>query len=376
MVATVEFAATCNQSLGVLEPVPKESNYRFLAYYLESRYLHIRGLVGDGLRDGLNLEHLKSIPTPLPPIREQAVIVRFLNHADLHIARYIRAKRQMMGLLNEQRQAMIQEAVTRGLRPDVDSKQSDIPWLGDIPAHWHVLPFVRCAAERSDYRGATPEKVDSGILLVTAKNVRMGWIDYDTSREYVRADQYERIMRRGLPRKGDVLLTTEAPLGNVALVDREDIALAQRIIRFGLNRRKLIPEFALYALTSPYFQNQLQVRSTGSTALGIKASKLPQLLVVCPSTEEQHEIVAWLDEQLAPLKDATSRAQREIQLVREYRTRLMADVVTGKLDVREAAAELPDEAEELVAADEAKMLVEGEEVGDEVAEMVEVEAEA
>jgi type I restriction enzyme S subunit len=202
----------------------------------------------------------------------------------------------------------------------------------------------------------------------------MGWIDYEASKEYVRADQYDRIMRRGIPRKGDILLTTEAPLGNVALVDREDIALAQRIIRFGLNRRKLMPEFALYALTSPYFQNQLRVRATGSTALGIKASKLPQLLVVCPGTEEQQEIVSWLGEQLAPWNDSIERAQHEIQLVREYRTRLIADVVTGKLDVRVAASKLPDEPDEPVTLDDPAVL-DGE-AGDEAQQAVEVEAGA
>jgi type I restriction enzyme S subunit len=328
-----------------------------------------------GIGSGFNrlyTEDFGAIAVLVPPHGEQSAIVRFIDHTDRRIARYIRAKRRLVEFLDEQRQVIIHETVTRGLRPNVPSKQSGIPWLWNMPAHWDVIPFVRCAAERSDYRGATPEKVDSGVLLVTAKNVRMGWIDYETSKEYVRVDQYERFMRRGLPRRGDVLLTTEAPLGNVALVDREDIALAQRIIRFGLNRRRLIPEFALYALTSPYFQNQLQVRSTGSTAHGIKASKLPQLLVVLPSVKEQRDIVAWLQEELAPFEEATNRAQREIQLIREYRTRLVADVVTGNLDVRDAAAKLP---EEPVAPDVAGVL-EGEDAEYEALEVVEAEAGA
>jgi len=143
-----------------------------------------------------------------------------------------------------------------------------------VPEHWDVLPFVRCAVERADYRGATPEKVQSGVFLVTAKNIRMGWIDYQTSREYVREDQYDLIMRRGLPRIGDVLLTTEAPLGNVALVDREDVAFAQRVIRFRLDPRRLLPDFALYALMSSYFQYQLRIRATGSTAQGHKGQQI------------------------------------------------------------------------------------------------------
>jgi type I restriction enzyme, S subunit len=283
---------------------------------------------------------------PLPPPDEQAAIVRFLEHANRKIDGFIRAKRKLIGLLNEQKQAIIHRAVTRGLDPHAPLKPSGIPWLGDIPQHWEVRPFVRCAIEKADYRGATPEKVDSGVFLVTAKNIRKGWIDYETSKEYVRATDYAKIMRRGLPRIGDVLLTTEAPLGHIALVDREDIALAQRIIRFRLRPELLRPRYALLSLNSQYFQNQLLQRATGSTAQGIKASKLPQLAVAFPNLGEQDSIVSAIDGECAPLNTAIARTEREIALMQEYRTRLTADVVTGKLDVRPAAAQLRDVAAE------------------------------
>jgi type I restriction enzyme S subunit len=279
---------------------------------------------------------------PLPPADEQAAIVRFLDHANRKIDGFIRAKRKLIGLLNEQKQAIIHRAVTRGLDPDVPLKPSGIPWLGEIPKHWDVWPFVRCCIERADYRGATPEKVESGVFLVTAKNIREGWIDYETSKEYVRPEDYGRIMRRGLPRIGDVLFTMEAPLGHVALVDREDIALAQRIIRFRLDVKTLLPQFCSFAMNSPYFQNQLVVRATGSTAQGMKASKLPQLVLVMPPVSEQEAILAELPLSLKPINAAIARTEREIALMQEYRTRLTADIVTGKLDVRDAAANLPD----------------------------------
>jgi type I restriction enzyme S subunit len=130
----------------------------------------------------------------------------------------------------------------------------------------------------------------------------------------------------------------EAPLGHVALVDREDIALAQRIVRFRLNPFCLDCEFVLLAMNSAYFQHQLLVRATGSTAHGIKASKLPQLVIVYPPLKEQRRIVSWLADELKPLRAAVLRTECEIALIHEYRTRLMADVVTGKLDVRHFVA--------------------------------------
>lgn len=278
----------------------------------------------------------------IPPLEEQKSIAAFLDHVSVKVLRFIRAKRRLIDLLNEQKQAIIHQAVTRGLDPNVPLKPSGMDWLGDIPAHWEVLPFIRCATERSDYRGATPEKVDSGVLLITAKNIRMGWIDYDASREYVRPDQYEQIMRRGKPKIGDLLFTTEAPLGNVALVDREDIALAQRVIRFRFDDAKMISSFALLSLQSNFFQSQLRLRATGSTAEGIKASKLPQLIVIRPPMREQLHIVASVDSALQRYEQSTAKARVEINLIREYRTRLISDVVTGKIDVRNAApADLP-----------------------------------
>jgi len=318
-----------------------------------------RGIVKD--RNRLYWDQFKQMQSLCPPLAEQVAIMRFLDWANGRLERTVRAKRRVIALLTEQKQAVIHRAVTRGLDPAAALKPCSIPWIGGIPEHWEVWPFVRCTIERADYRGATPEKVDSGIFLVTAKNVRKGWIDYGASKEYVRASEYSKIMRRGLPRKGDVLLTMEAPLGHVALIDREDIALAQRVIRFRLHPGRLLPQFALLCLNATYFQNQLQMRATGSTAQGIKASKLPQLFVACPAIQEQEQIVDQIDLECAPLNRFISRLEREIELLREYRTRLVADVVTGKLDVREAAARLPEEAtpdtdEELIdEADETEL---------------------
>jgi type I restriction enzyme, S subunit len=325
---------------------------RFGQALLRSKpYVALFARASDGVRIGqwdLSISGMKRIPVVVPPAAEQSAIVSFLDHADKRIRCFTAAKRRLIELLNEQKQAIIQKAVTRGLDANVRLKPSGIDLVDDIPDHWDVLPLTRCASELSDYRGATPEKVEFGVFLITAKNIRMGTIDYETSREYVRTDQYSKIMRRGLPRCGDILLTMEAPLGHVALVDREDVALAQRVIRLRMDLRAICSKFTLYSLMAPYFQSQLEARATGSTALGIKASKLPQLMVICPPVEEQRRIAAYLDKQILGLQNAIDGGQHEIDLLHEYRTRLIADVVTGKLDVREAARHLPAESEQLV----------------------------
>jgi type I restriction enzyme S subunit len=271
----------------------------------------------------------------VPPVDEQNAIVRFVAHIDQRITRFTETKRRLVGLLDEQRRAIVDRMVTQG-EGGATIVPVDVESLSETAAHWETRPFVRCCIDRADYRGATPRKTEEGVFLVTAKNIKKGWIDYKASTEYVNTAEYDTIMRRGKPQVGDLLFTTEAPLGNFALVDREDVALAQRVIRFRLDPRLVVPDFALYAVLSSYFQHQLLRRATGSTALGIKASKLPQLKLVLPPLEEQEVLVAAIRSETRPLDRARSKAVRELMLVREYRDRLVSDVVTGRVDVRAA----------------------------------------
>lgn len=170
------------------------------------------------------------------------------------------------------------------------------------------------ACEYVDYRGKTPTKTQSGIFLVTAKNIRMGYIDYQASQEFISESDYEIVMRRGLPKKGDVLITTEAPCGFVAQVDRENIALAQRVIKYRSKDSQLSNSFLKHYLLGSHFQGKLMKAATGSTVKGIKGSKLHQLKVPIPSKVEQARIVAILDKFDTFTHSITEGLPREIEL--------------------------------------------------------------
>lgn len=178
-----------------------------------------------------------------------------------------------------------------------------------------------------DYRGKTPKKVDQGIFLVTAKNVRMGFIDYEKSKEYISKDDYLEVMRRGLPKIGDLLITTEAPCGNVALVDREDIALAQRIIKYRPKRENVNRNFLKHYLLSKEFQDVLQKNATGGIVKGIKGSKLHELNVPVPPLEVQQRIVGILDRFDTLCNDISSGLPAEIEMRQKqyeyYRDKLL-----------------------------------------------------
>jgi type I restriction enzyme S subunit len=278
---------------------------------------------------------LAAIRIQKPPIEEQSAIAAFLDGQVTKIDALIAKKERVIELLQEERSALITRAVTKGLDPNVPMKDSGVEWLGEIPAHWTIKPLTKYVVEKSDYRGKTPEKVPDGVFLVTARNVRMGWIDYECSTEFVAEHEYRQIMRRGLPRVGDILFTTEAPLGNVALVDREDVALAQRIIRFRMDAQHFESRFTLFAMMSDYFQSQLISLSTGSTAEGLKASKLPMLRLIAPPLTEQCAVVNFLERETLKIAGLMTKIKAAIDRLRELRTALISAAVTGKIDVRE-----------------------------------------
>lgn len=146
-----------------------------------------------------------------------------------------------------------------------------------------------------DYRGKTPTKTETGIFLVTAKNVKDGYIDYESSKEYISEDDYKEVMHRGKPLIGDVLITTEAPCGNVAQVNRENIALAQRIIKYRGHSNVVDNTYLKHYLLSPEFQGVLNAKSSGGTVKGIKGSILHQQIIQYPLYEEQLKIGQYLD---------------------------------------------------------------------------------
>jgi len=236
--------------------------------------------------------------------------------------------------LAEQRVALISHAVTKGLNPTVEMKKTGIKWIGDIPKHWKIMGLKKSLASIVDYRGKTPEKVEQGVFLVTARNIKNGFIDYSLSKEYVEKDLYLDIMSRGLPEIGDVLLTTEAPLGEIAQIDKTDIALAQRIIKFRGKKDVINNTFLKYFMLSRSFQDSLYTYSSGSTAIGIKAERLSYLKVAVPPLEEQEIISNFIAEGVHDIDGMVDKVHQTIQVLREYRSTLITQVVTGKIDVR------------------------------------------
>lgn len=201
--------------------------------------------------------------------------------------------------------------------------------MSQLPKGWVGTTLIELA-NFIDYRGRTPKKTDSGIPLITAKNIKDGFINREP-REYIAEGDYYDWMTRGFPKVGDVLLTTEAPLGNVAQIDIEEkFALAQRAICFQFYETG-IERFIYYYLRSPLFNQELDLNSTGSTVKGIKAATLKKLPVHIAPLPEQKRIVEILDEVLAQVDTIKARLDGIPDLLKRFRQSVLASAVSGKL---------------------------------------------
>jgi len=289
-----------------------------------------------GLRNTIPPERFLGTKSPLPPPAEQVAIVRFLDWANGRLERAIRAKRKVIALLGEQKQAIIHRAVTRGLDPSVPLKPSGIPWLGDIPQHWETPLNQRVFREEIREHGDVPEtqlSLSQRAGLIATKDMQ------ERSLQTATYDNW----KVTLP--GDLVLNRfKAHLGVFFAATLRGIVSFHYGV-FAPKRELCSKYFELLFHTAPY-RTIYAGRSNGMTVglQNLSNQNFYNVRCVVPPLAEQVAIVDEAERATRTLNTTISRLEREIELLREYRTRLVADVVTGKLDVREAALRLPDEA--------------------------------
>jgi len=298
-------------------------------------------------------------PFPLPPLQEQAAIATFIDDADRRIRRYIRSKQKLIKLLEEQKQVVINQAVTRGLDPKVPLKPSGIEWLGDIPEHWEVMRLKQLIV-RID-QGISPQAEN-----YLAESGRWGVLKAGC----VNRGLFQDIQHKRLPIEfaidpklvvnlGDVLVSRASGsprlVGSVGRVHELNyqLILSDKTFR-PVFRAGVDPEFMVLAMNSRYYRMQVEKAISGAEGLAnnLPSSSLRTFIFAIPPKHEQEIIVRCIQEETNSLIKAIQRTEKEISLLHEFRTRLIADVVTGKLDVHEAVAHLPAELDESEALED------------------------
>ena len=358
-IAILLSAACVNQGCRLLVPTEAVQS-EYLYYELEAVRSELESLGQGSTFTELSRAKLAGFTLTFPPLPEQTTSVHFLDHADRRIQRYIRAKQKLIALLEEQKQASIHQAVTgqidvRTGQPYPAYKPSDVEWLGDVPAHWEVVALRR-RWRVIDCKHLTVPFVDGGIPLASVREAQSFELNFKTSNRTT-PEWYEKLIEGGRePRPGDLIYCRNVSVGAAALVTTEDrFAMGQDVclIRSSSENQRWLN----YFLHSKVMSDQLALILVGSTFNRINVADIKALLIAVPPVSEQDRIAAVLDDEQSKIAVAIGNCRREQALLHEYRTRLIADVVTGKLDVREAAAQLPDGEAEPKQFNKAKALI-------------------
>jgi len=309
---------------------------------------------------GMGIPHvdsrtLRHMPIPLPPLDEQVAIVRFLDFVDGRMRRYARAQQQTIRLLTEYKQSLIHHAVTGKVNvctgaPYTTYHDTGIEWLGQVPSHWEVCRLKsRLVKNESGIWNDRHNTHGTIVLRSTEQTISGGWRIENPARLVLSPEERETYLLQ----VGDLLVTKSSGspdhIGKTSLVTEEIASLACAFSNFMQRLRvdkDTHPKLIWYYLNSPVGREQLIFQSTTTTGLGnLNGKMLGNCIIAIPPLAEQGAIVEYLDAQTARIDAAIAAVRRMVALVGEYRERLVADVVTGKVDVRAVAAGLPSDAD-------------------------------
>ena len=335
MVGQLGFNTTCNQSMAAIIP-DKRLNPRMLYWWLIKNYINIRNLAGGEARDGLNLDLLGSIPVPLPSLPEQHAIAAFLDRETGKIDLLITKKQRLLSLLAERRTALISRAVTKGLDANVNMKPSGVEWLGELPEHWEVFS-LKIVCDVRDGTHDTPEYVnsdDDSYPLVTSKDLSTGILTFEQT-QYISKTDYQVIAMRSGVEHGDILMPMIGTVGGAVLVETEKKFAIKNIALFK-NSKKFNNRWLMYHINSEIVMNQFDFAKSGGVQGFVGLGTLRNLTIIYPPLPEQQAIAAYLDRETAKIDALSAKVETIIERLKEYRTALISEAVTGKIDVREA----------------------------------------
>lgn len=322
-------------------------NIRYFYYqYFDWYKRHIFNGLGEGVRQTLSGNDLRNIEILVPPLKEQDQISRYLDWQTSKINKFIKAKKKLITLLKEQKQNIINEAVTKGINPDAKMKDSGVSWLGEIPEHWEMRRVANIIFGIE--QGWSPTAAEGELAVDQWAVLSLSAINSGSfNRSKIKPISVSSAVPSNLEIKnGDFLLTranTRNKVGDCCIADniRPKTIFSDLIYRISL-KNIICPEFILRIMLSSIGRYQIEISARGSsgTMPKISHSHIKNIRFPFPPFNEQKSIVEYIKKETALIDKTIDRTEREIELIQEYRTRLVSDVVTGQIDVR--SVEIPD----------------------------------
>ncbi len=301
------------------------------------------------IRLRIPMSRLKRVSLPYPTSEEQVAIARFVSCMDKCIRRYINVKQQVIKLLNAQKQAIINKAITHGIDQNVKLKPSGVEFLGDIASHWTVSKIKQTSrlivsnVDKHTFPDELPVRLCNYVDVYKNERIRS---NMNFMQATATADEASRFKLQ----KGDVVITKDSEewtdIAVPALVEYEadDFICGYHLAILRSDPKKIESEFLFRVLQSSIVASQFHVSANGVTRYGLSHQSIKDVLIPLPPLEEQKKIVAYIAKEILDFQKIIDGAIAEIDLIKEYRSRLHSDAVTGKIDVR--GIKLPDLGEE------------------------------
>lgn len=319
-----------------LQPLPGINNEYIYLLLHSYDIMKVFYSLGSGVRQSLTYDELKRLSLIVPPMEEQKAIVNFINQRIHRIDNLIEKKQRLIELLQEKRQALITNTVTKGMDPDVPMKDSGIPWLGEVPMHWEVVKLKHLKEGTLTYGANESADTDNPDL---PRFIRITDIDqngnlrpdtfkslpYDIAKDYLLNDEDLLFARSG------------GTVGKVIMYKSEwgQACFAGYLIRFRANIKKVLPEFVWYFTQSQSYWSSINSDTIQATIQNFSAEKYGNIELVIPGIEEQKKISEYLNKVVTRYNILINKIQTQITKLQEYRQALISAAVTGKIDVRE-----------------------------------------
>ncbi|WP_339790464.1 restriction endonuclease subunit S [uncultured Imperialibacter sp.] len=335
-VGVLSIDACTNQACCVLsDPILFKVKYTYYWFVASKDHIVSRGYGGG--QPNISQELIKSLVLPCPPVVEQTAISAYLDEKTTQIDYLIAKKQQLIELLKEERTALINLAVTKGVDPDVKLKPSGIDWLGDIPAHWEVKKLKYLVSKVGS--GVTPKGganvyLNQGIPLLRSQNIHNDGLKLDDV-AFI-SEEVDEEMSNSRVQEGDVLLNiTGASIGRSTFIPEGFGSgnVNQHVCIIRPNPEQVVSEYLQFFLISDFGQTYVDSFQTGANREGLNFQQIKSFLIPTPTTEEQELIVKITVGRLKIFDDTVLKVAKEIELLQEYRVALISEVVTGKVKV-------------------------------------------
>ncbi len=334
-IGILNIEACSNQGCKTIIPIKINSNFCYF-YFLKSK--EILESLGQG-------STFKELPTPtlkdfkvvFPNLDEQEIIANYLDHKTNQIDTLISKKQQFISLLQEERIAVINQAVTKGLDPKVKMKDSGIEWLGEIPEHWEVGKFNLLVNIRHGHQFMNYDFTESGIRIIKITQLhKNGYLDISNC-SYISSNRLNEFSPIIIKENDILMCLTGGTIGKIIRVGNVSEPLLQnyRVGHFSSNdSKKIIDDYIFWVMSSDSLISQIffQMRETGQPNIGM--GDFSRMKISFPSITEQIEIVNHIKNKTKEIDSIVNNAFQEIELLKEYKIALISEVVTGKVDVR------------------------------------------